>query len=33
MKGRENIEDAVTYIYYDLFRIVHILVGHNKGFA
>jgi len=33
MKGRESIEDAVTYIDYDLSRIVDILVIHIKRFA
>jgi hypothetical protein len=33
MKGRENIEDAVTYIDYDLSRIVDLIVVHIKRFA
>jgi hypothetical protein len=32
MKGAEYTEDAVTYIDYDLFRIVDILVVHIKRF-
>lgn len=33
MKGRENIEDAVTYIYYDLFKIVDLLALYIQRFA
>jgi len=30
MKGRESIEDAVTYIYYDLYRIVDLILIYQK---
>jgi hypothetical protein len=33
MKGAENIEDAATYIYYDLFKIVDLLALYIQRFA